>query len=149
MMKLSHLTPDLELCREPAVLAHVIEINIIEEVSFKALLLLLIVHPPKEEAAVVGSSGHGEAGPGRGFHPRGAEPAPAPPVCKGENKCQLSTGGSCWLCAFQSLPGFQQGIPAPVWMFSWYPQGIVRAVWNKETVGRVCIFSGGWSSGKA
>lgn len=86
VLKSSCLTPNLELCREPAVLAHVIEINVIEEISFKALLLLLIVHPPKKEAAVVGGSGHGKAGPGVGFNSRGAEPTPGPPVCMERTK---------------------------------------------------------------
>lgn len=88
MMKLLHLRPDLELCREPAVLADVIEINVIEEIALNALLLLLIVHPPEQEAEIVGSSSHGKARPGRGLHSRGAEPTPAPPVCKGEDKSE-------------------------------------------------------------
>lgn len=79
------MNPDLELCREPAVLADVIEIDVIEEIPLDALLLLLILHPPKEQAAVVGSSSHRKARPGRGFHSRGAEAAPAPPVCNGDN----------------------------------------------------------------
>lgn len=128
-----YLTPDLELCREPAVLPDVIEINVIKEVPFNALLLLLIVHPPKKEAAVVGSSSHGKAGPGSGFHSRGAETTPRPPVWNGENKWEHQQSRILVGLCIPRPPR----IPARNSMTCFgRSHGIFRAFWGKEPLER-------------